>query len=83
MTLRYYEVGGGRILKFRDAEDKVRKTRVGKISFGFGIHLEVFNCVICRIKYFDRCFKKLMGGPSTVPLLHRQPLCSMVAKAGC
>ena len=28
------------------------------ISFSFGIHLEVFSCVICRIKYFDRCFKK-------------------------
>ena len=28
------------------------------ISFSFGIHLEVFSCVICKIKYFDRCFKK-------------------------
>ena len=28
------------------------------ISFSFGIPLEVFSCVICRIKYFDRCFKK-------------------------
>ena len=47
------------MFKPRDSEAVVRKNRMGKIGFSFGVHLEVFNCVVCSIKYFDRCFKKL------------------------
>ena len=67
-----------------EAEDKVRNNSMGKSSFNFSVCLEVFNCVIYSIKYFDRCFKKALSErPGPLPSLGvGRYLCSAVAQAG-